>query len=330
MLTIIKFNVKNNIKRSEFLMNKGFEELNQFGIKGIVAFWLRNFLFVLPIGLAVFSIYWIAQSSNKIWLVSIGASILTVNIFLTLVSLVSFAFLLLCCLNKQIIYSIEFTHHLFAILSFIGQILCCILMSLSSSTNTDVYLKSIEDYCERNPSNKVVTKFISNNPTQYSRFKYVAKRSTDLYPSISAFFGIWFSSTVFYLICSSGLSGAPPEHAPLLSNQQQPSEVQQDSEHQDHEQPEQGIVQPWVRNTDSEQHDDEVGDDQEEINITTNTNINKTNNNEIQNPIQTTPMKTNPEWVKPPEAESTEKNNNPIWVTTQDQNYEYSYEEEDG
>ncbi|KAK8885894.1 hypothetical protein M9Y10_041351 [Tritrichomonas musculus] len=314
-------------------MNKGFEELNKVGIKGIVAFWFRLLLFCLLVGVAVFSIYWIAVTSNKIWISSIGAAILTTNVFLALTSIASFVFLLLCRLNIQIIYSVEFTHHVFAVFSFIGQVICCILMSLSNSSHAETYLKSIEDFCHRNPLNKDVVRFISNNPSNYSRFKYVAKRSTDLYSSISAFFGIWLSSTIIYILCSNGISEIPPEKLSLLNNQQeQPHTDPEQNQGNSGQEP----VQPWVQNA-GEESDDNNDNGQGEINITTNsyqnTNLNesqRSNQNEMQNPSQS-----NANWVLPPENETSNNVNNPEWVTSQgggqplDQNYEsYTYEED--
>lgn len=320
-------------------MNKGFEELNQYGIKGIAAFWFRILLLLLPIGLTIFSIVWIVQTSNKIWINSIGGQILTANVFLVIISLASSAFLLLCWMDKQILISVQFTHHLFAISSFIGQVICCILMSLSSTSSSETYIRSIEDYCVRNPSNSVVTKFISNNPSEYSRYKYVSKRSTDLYPSISSFFGIWFASTITYLLCSTKLTELPPEQSPLLNDQQQqqqedhPESEHHDDHPHDQEQPENGDHQPWILNPGNESHNEDDNEEgniyQDEVNITTNSHNTEPRLNGSQGLNSA-----NPGWVNRPETENPEDSKNPSWAKPQSdtgavQNYEYSYEEEE-
>lgn len=186
-------------------MNQGFEELNKAGIKGIIAFWLRLLLLLLSFAIMIFSIVWMAKASGTVFIKSVGADIVVTNVFLMLISLAAGVFLILCRLNIKLIYSVQFTHHVFALLSFIGQILCCVLMTMSTSTRAEIYLTSLLDYCQRNPTNSDVQKFMLKYPTYASQHVYIAGRSLDLYPSISAFFGIWFASTVIYLICSSSI-----------------------------------------------------------------------------------------------------------------------------
>ena len=210
-------------------MNQGFEELNRSGIKGIATFWLRLLLFGIAIAITAFSIYWCAISSNRIWLRSINSSILVANIFLVIVAVASFAFLLLCRLSIRLIYSVHFTHHVFAIISFIGQIICLILMSLSTQSRADVYYNSINDYITRNSADAVVVDFVNSHNTPYAIMSYVASRSTDLYPSISAFFGIWFAATVFYLACCSFIPDVSSQK-PLLNDPQNDPRSIQDNE----------------------------------------------------------------------------------------------------
>ncbi|OHT02598.1 hypothetical protein TRFO_07007 [Tritrichomonas foetus] len=201
-------------------MNLGFEDLNKTGIKGVVTFWLRCLLFLLTLSLSAFSFYWMAITATKIWTRSINSSLLVANLFLALITLASFAFLLLSRLNIKIVYSVQFTHHVFVVLSFIGQVICCILMSLSTPSSSETYHNSITDFCSRYPSDPVVTNFIASHNTEFAIISYVASRSTDLYPSIAAFFGIWFASTVIYIACSSAITDRP-EQSPLLNDQQQ-------------------------------------------------------------------------------------------------------------
>lgn len=215
--------------RLKIQMNQGFEALNKHGAKGVAVFWLKIFLFPLVLAIFIFSIVWMAKSSSKIWLKAAGSSILIATIFLFLVSLAGLALFVLSVMGAKFLPT-KFLHHLTFMIFFVGQAICCILMSLSTSNSAARYLSDINDYIVRFSTDKVVTDFVTKNPTGYAKFAYVAQRSTDFYSVIAVFFVLWFGATVILIFCLYKLPDdieEKQEDTNPLINQQPPQEPKQ-------------------------------------------------------------------------------------------------------
>lgn len=205
-----------------------FQALEQGGPMKIATFWLAILLLGISLSTAIFSIYWMAIAGSKIWLNAIGGALVATNFFLMLLSLASMAFLALSMLGFKIVFD-GFTRQLFAVSTFIAQILCCVLMSLATETETDRCLKELEDYCIRNAELPLVVDFMKDHSTSYSRYSFVARITTEAYSSIASLFGIWFPLTIFYLYCAIKIGNdplivlnkeaAPADQTPLTQQQ---------------------------------------------------------------------------------------------------------------
>lgn len=199
-------------------MNRGFEELQSRGAFGIGAFWAQLLLIGLSISAAIFSIYWLAITGSHIWLKAVSGSILTANLFLLIFGLASTAFGVMSKLGINIING-EIPQQLFIAGSFLCQLMCCILMSLSRESKAAMYFKDIQDFCIRYPDNEHVKDFLKEYATEYSVQSYVAQRTTQAYNSIAAFFGIWVPTIIVHLFCCYKLDDTKDgEEAPLAPN----------------------------------------------------------------------------------------------------------------
>lgn len=183
-------------------------EMRNGGPMAVAKFWLQLLLFGLTLSTGIFSIYWMALTGSQMWLKAIGGAILATNFFLMVTSFSAFVFLLLSMLGLNPLFE-NFSHHLFAVCSFVGQVLCCVLLSLSTEAACDAYRTTIVDYCMLNPTSSVVTKYLATYTTSYSQYAYVAVRTVDSYNSIAALFGLWLTATVSYIFVS--LHVPPPQ-----------------------------------------------------------------------------------------------------------------------
>ena len=206
-------------------MNRSFDELRAKGIVGILAFWIQMALIGMSIASAIFAMYWMAITASKIWLKAVGGSLLAANVFLMLTSLASGVFLVLNRLNINPLYP-NFSHHLSVMAAFISQIICCVLMGLSTESEAEIYLKDILDYCERNTADQTVQSFTQSYTTDYSKRNYVAQRTTTAYDSVAAIFGVWLPLTLIYILCVTRLDPEPGkpkanDHEPLHTNDEE-------------------------------------------------------------------------------------------------------------
>lgn len=179
-------------------MNYGFEELRSHGSVGVGVFWSHILLICISISVVIFSLYWLIITSSSIWMKAVSGSMLTVNLFLMIFGLVSAS---IGVMQKFGISLLEegILHQLFIAASFGCQLMCCILMALSRESKAALYVKDVNDFCVRNPTNTHVINFLKEHSTEYAVESYVAKRTTRAYNSIAAFFGIWLPTSIIYL-----------------------------------------------------------------------------------------------------------------------------------
>ena len=174
----------------------------------VAKFWLQMLCFGLALSTGIFAIYWMAISASSIWLNAVGGAILATNVFLMLLSFASFVFLALSIAEFKILYD-GFAYHLFAVCAFLAQVLCCVLLSLSTNSAAGSDLEAILNYCSVNANNPNVVNFLNSHVTNYSIYSYVAKRTTDSYASIAALFGIWLPATLILLFVSQKAEHEP-------------------------------------------------------------------------------------------------------------------------
>ncbi|OHT08679.1 hypothetical protein TRFO_04737 [Tritrichomonas foetus] len=167
--------------------------LSEQGIKGKVAFWMILMSFVLPLCSAAFSIYWLILLADSIWLKSVGSSLFIATFFLLLLSLSSFAFNILSILQIKIIYE-KMAYQLYIVLTTVSLVLCCICLSLSSYSSADRAYQEITDYCVRNNNQNNVISFLSKYSTQYSKKRYILRKTVDANAVLAGIFGAWLAS----------------------------------------------------------------------------------------------------------------------------------------
>jgi hypothetical protein len=176
------------------------DELRKPGYIGVVTFWLRISLIGICFAAAIFSLYWAVITGSKIWIKGCTHSIIIAAVFLAAISLTTAAFLFLGWIGTNFLFE-KSSIHFYGMLSILCLILCCVLMSFSSETRSAIYLQDLIDFCTRNFNEDFVKDFWAEQKTAYALERWVKHRSSDLYPSIATFFGIWLPCTVIYLIC---------------------------------------------------------------------------------------------------------------------------------
>jgi hypothetical protein len=183
------------------------------GAIGIVTFWLTLLLIGISASSGIFCIYWLSLAASSIWLSAIGPSLAIATAFLMVLSFGSLALLFLILFEVKILFP-TLTEQMFAVSTFLCELLCCILMSLSTDSHAADYYGELMDYCARNVEDATVVAFRTEHPTDFSIHSYVYVRTTDRSGSIAAFFGLWLPAVLAFLVCERKAERASPPGQP--------------------------------------------------------------------------------------------------------------------
>jgi hypothetical protein len=176
------------------------------GPLGILSFWITLLLLGISLSAAIFAIYWMALSGSSLWLSAISASLLVTNLFLMLLAFACIALHILDILDITFLFD-GFPRQLLTVVSFLSQLLCVILMTLSTEVQAEEDYARLWDFIRRNGEDSRVVAFVAEHPTDYSVHSYVEARTTNLYGAIATFFGLWLTATFAFLVCAHGLDG---------------------------------------------------------------------------------------------------------------------------
>lgn len=179
-------------------VSKNFEEMSNFGIKGILCFWCRIIVILIPIVNAFFSIYVVAQTASKIWISAISAALLAVSIILFIFSISSATFLILCLIGIKIGKTTNYTFIIATLLSISSLIIEASLLSQITKTKAELMIQDLTDYCIRNYDDQNVRKFLSSHASFYSIRRYVEIRTTDIYGAVATFLALWIIFLVIH------------------------------------------------------------------------------------------------------------------------------------
>lgn len=150
--------------------------------------------FLIPIIVFCFSIYWMSVLP-KILMKGIGSSILIANIFLSLLSLISAAFMVIVIVKKVTSRHIFF--QIYCAMTCICILLCFILINLSTPFKCDRYYSAFIDYLNRHSNYPDVGSFLNKHSTQHSRDEFIYNSIASQNSLITSLFGIWLA---FFLI----------------------------------------------------------------------------------------------------------------------------------
>lgn len=190
--------------------------------------WMRLILFALSFSTAIFSGVWMVLACSSMWMSAVGGSIMATCLFSMLLSLGSFACLLLEFFPLVVILAEGFTRQLHAAVAFTAHILCCVLMTLATESAGQTYVMDINDYINRSESgDSMVQDFTAKHVGSYAIQKYVAERSTDKYSSISTLFALWLPITLVHLFLAPMADKEEKKSAPRGS-EAHPSNTNQD------------------------------------------------------------------------------------------------------
>lgn len=178
-------------------VSKNFEEMNRLGIKGILCFWCRIILILIPIVNGFFSIYVVVTTAAKIWLSAIGGGLLAVSLILFIFSLASGIFLILSLIGIKIGKEKNYTFLIAMFLAISSLIIEASFLSQVTNSKTEMMIQDLVDYCIRNYGDKTVQEFLLSHASLYSVRRYVETRTKDNYAAIATFFALW---TIFLVI----------------------------------------------------------------------------------------------------------------------------------
>lgn len=181
-------------------VSKNFEAMRNLGIKGILCFWCRLMLILVPIINGIFSLYIVIIVSQKIWLSAIGGGLLAISVLLFLFSFASGTFIILCCIDIKIGKTTNLTFLIASISSIISLIIEACLLSQITKSKANLLINDLTDYCIRNYNDPIVHKFLANHASFYCVRRYVETRTTDLYGASATFFTIWLILFALHLL----------------------------------------------------------------------------------------------------------------------------------
>lgn len=174
-------------------MNKSKDELAQYGLTGSLLFWIRIILCVIPIGMLIFSIYWMAMTASKIWIQVVGSAHLALNIILMLFSAGSLVFMIFGVLsimkNQANIVLI-----MYIVITLISALISLILLGISSEQNAIAYQGYFSSHCI---SINSTDSFCQEYFTDWSKKRYVRVRTTDAYDCVAGILSPWI---IFFII----------------------------------------------------------------------------------------------------------------------------------
>jgi hypothetical protein len=188
--------------------------LQDHGPLGILVFWSVLVLAGVSLAAGILSIHWVTLAASSVWLSAVGSSILVATIFLMLLSFGATVALALDTFEISCLFD-HCPRQAFAAASIAGQLLCCVLMYLSTDTEVIRAFDRVLDYGQRNPEDPAVTAFRTAHPTRESIHDYVAARTSDRYDSMATLLCLWLPVTVGWLLAVDKLEHPPaPDAAP--------------------------------------------------------------------------------------------------------------------
>lgn len=194
--------------------------LQRKGPIGISLLWNRLLLGIIPMALLILAFIWLIQTASSIWKNAIGISILISNVFLFLICILSEVSLFFYLKTEQTLLKSSLLY----LSGFIGIVICCILLNLSTTESCEIYHLDIEDFIIRNSMKSYVQKFVSQYSTRYSRKIYVRSRTENYYLSISLFEGIWIIALLTHFLLTRKIEKLGSEYedeVPLINQEEQ-------------------------------------------------------------------------------------------------------------
>jgi hypothetical protein len=185
--------------------------LQTSGALGTAVFWLRVLVGGVSVSATIYSIVLMSRTASGLWVKAVSPAALVICIFLLLCSVLCIASLLLLVLGIELISAIpDLWYYVVIVCSLACHALFAILMSFSTRSRADLYALDLEDYCIRRVWDAKVSEFLRTYGTVFSRRAFVNQRTSDQYPSIAAFIGIWLTATLALVVCTASLAERAP------------------------------------------------------------------------------------------------------------------------